>query len=199
MVDTGAEVNIMTKTAATRLGLHYSPSNTQLRMVNAPPTSVSRVAHGVSITLGEWHGKTNFIVAPLDLFDIIIAQEFFQEFHTVIDPYLQRLIVVEKGGTSMVSMVKGPKTDGQVRLTAMQLKKNPKKEKLTFLATITSLKEDNGAKKSLPPGMKKLPRENNVMMPKKPPRRLPPKKEVDHEAELEEIKKQLKSCARALI
>lgn len=80
----------------------------------------------------------------------------------------------------------------------MQLKKNPKKEKSTFLATITSLKEDNGAKKSLPPGMKKLSRENNIVMPKKPSRRLPPKKEVDHEAELKEIKKQLKELREGI-
>ena len=89
----------------------------------------------------------------------------------------------------MVPLGKTPKTEGQVRPTAMQLKKNPKKEKSTFLAIITSLKEDNGAKKSLSPGMKKLPRENNVVMPKKSPRRLPPRKEVDREGELEEINK----------
>ena len=77
MVNTGAEVNIMTKTAVTRLGLRYSPSNAQLRTVNAPPTPVSGVTHGVSIMLGEWQGKTNFTVAPLDLFDIIHGQEFF--------------------------------------------------------------------------------------------------------------------------
>ena len=53
MVDTGAEVNIMTKTAVTRLGLRYSPSNAQLRTVNAPPTPVSGVAQRVSITLAE--------------------------------------------------------------------------------------------------------------------------------------------------
>ena len=37
------------KTAATRLGLRYSPTNIQLKMVNAPPTPVDGVAHGVSI------------------------------------------------------------------------------------------------------------------------------------------------------
>ena len=79
MVDIGAEVNIMTKTEVTRLGLRYSPSNAKLRTVNAQPTPVSEVAHGVSITLGECHYKTNFIVAPLDLFDIILRHEFFQE------------------------------------------------------------------------------------------------------------------------
>ena len=36
------------------------------------------------------------------------------------------------------------------------------------------------------------------MMPKKAPRRLPPKKEVDHEAELKEIKKQLKELREGI-
>ena len=111
MVDTGAEVNIMTKTAATRLGLLCNPSNAQLRTVNALPTPVSGLAHGVNITLGEWQGKTNFTVAPLDIFDIILGQEFFQECHTVINHYLQRLLVIEKGETCMVPMVNAPKTE----------------------------------------------------------------------------------------
>ena len=76
LVDTGAEVNIMTKTGETRLGLLYSPSNTELITVNAPPTPVSVVTHGISITLGEWQRKTNFTVGPLNLFDIILGQEF---------------------------------------------------------------------------------------------------------------------------
>ena len=99
---------------------------------------------------------------------------------------------MEQRGTCIVPMVKAPKIEGRVRLTAMHLKKNHNKKRLKFLATITSLKEDNGAKKSLSPGMKKLPRENNVVMPKKPPRHLPSRKEVDREAEIQDIKKQLK-------
>ena len=58
----------------------------------------------------------------------------------------------------MVPMVKALKKKRKVRLTGIQLKKNPKKEKSTFVDINTSSKEDNGAKKSLPPGMKKLPR-----------------------------------------
>ena len=80
MVDTGAEVNIMIKMAVTRLGLSYSTSNTQLRMINAPPTPVSRVVKGVSITLDEWQGEMNFTIALLDLFDKFFGQEFFQQF-----------------------------------------------------------------------------------------------------------------------
>lgn len=90
MVDTGAEANLMTKTVTTKLGLSYSPSNTSRRStLNTPLTLVCGVAHGVSITLGKWQGKTNFTVVSLDIFDIILGQEFFQNCHTMIDPYLQ--------------------------------------------------------------------------------------------------------------
>ena len=94
-VDNGAEANLMAKTAATRLGLRYSPTNIQLKTVNAPPTPVDGVAHGVSITISDWQGKTMFIVAPLDIYDIILGQEFFQQCHTVIDPYLLQLMIME--------------------------------------------------------------------------------------------------------
>ena len=105
-VDNGAEANLMAKTAATRLGLRYSPTNIKIKTVNAPPTPVEGVAHGVSITIRDWRGKTKFIVAPLDIYDIILGQEFFQQCHTVIDPYLQHMMIMEKGGTYMVPMEK---------------------------------------------------------------------------------------------
>ena len=50
LVNTGAEANLMAKTASTRLGLHYIPSNIKLKTVNAPQTPMDGVAHGVSIT-----------------------------------------------------------------------------------------------------------------------------------------------------
>ena len=63
----------------------------------------------------------------------------------------------------MVPIGKAPNTKGQVRLTAIQLKNNPKKKKPTVVATITSLKKENGAKKSFPKCMKKVPKGNNVV------------------------------------
>ena len=111
-VDTGAEANLITKMATMRLGLRYSPSNIQLKTVNAPPTPVYGVSHGLSIMIGNWQGKNKFIVAPLDIYDIILGQEFFQQCVTVIDPYLQQLMIMEKEGTCMVPMVKTQKMEG---------------------------------------------------------------------------------------
>ena len=123
LVDTGAEVNVMTKTAATRLGLRYTASNTQIRTVNASPTPIVGVAHGVNITVGDWQGKTKFIVAPINMFDVILGQKFFQQCHAVIDPHLKILTIMEKGREYTVPMVKAQATEGQARLTAMKLER----------------------------------------------------------------------------
>ena len=91
----------------------------------------------------------------------------------MIDPYLQRLLVMEQRRTCIVPMIKAPKIERQVRLTTMQLKKNLKKEKSKFLATITSSKEDNDTKKSLTPVHKEGSKREQYSNPKKPARCLP--------------------------
>ena len=129
----------------------------------------------MSITIGDWQGKTKFFVAPLDIYDIILQKEFLQKFHTVIDPYLQQLMIKEKGRTCMVPMVKAQKMEGQIQLTAMKLERVD--VKLTSAATIASSGEYNEVKKSLPPCTKRVLRTNTAVMKKKPPRQLPPMKE----------------------
>ena len=64
LVDTGVEVNVITKTVATRLGLRYTASNAQIRTVNASSTPIVGVAHEVNIMVGDWQGKAKFIVDP---------------------------------------------------------------------------------------------------------------------------------------
>ncbi|XP_055822010.1 uncharacterized protein LOC129890490 [Solanum dulcamara] len=136
MVDSGAEANIMTKTAAARLGLSYESSNTLLKTVNASLTPVCGVSHGVDITLGKWQ-------------------------------------------------VKMPRKEGQAHLSAMQLVRGLKKWEPTFVATIVSLDEGNGAKETLPPCIEKVLEENRDVMPEELPRHLPLRREVDHKIELE--------------
>ncbi|MCF8701922.1 retroviral-like aspartic protease family protein, partial [Corynebacterium sp. MC-10] len=185
MVDTGAEANIMTKSAAARLGLSYSPSSTRLKTVNALPTPVCGVAHGIDATLGRWRGKTSFAVAPLDIFDVILGQEFFRQCHTMIDPYLQRMLVMEKEGSCMVPLVEMPKAEGFSHVSAMQLIKGLKKGEPTYLATIVSSSESDGAVEPLPPCIEKVLNENKDVMPEELPKHLPPRREVDHRIELE--------------
>lgn len=136
MVDTGIEANIMNKSATTRLGIRYNPSNACLRTVNTPATPMCGVAQGVDIILGKCHGKTNFTVAPLDLFDIILGQKFFQRCHTVIGLYLQQLMFMEQGGSPIVPLVKVPKLERQAQLSALQLMNGFKDKKSLSCSTL---------------------------------------------------------------
>lgn len=65
---------------------------------------------------------TIFIVTLLDLFDIVLGQDFFQRRYTMIDPYLQELFM-KKGGSCMVALIKVPNSEGQAQLSNLQLVK----------------------------------------------------------------------------
>ncbi|XP_069145655.1 uncharacterized protein [Solanum lycopersicum] len=155
--DSRAEANIMTKTATEKLGLKIVPSNNRLKTVNAPPTPVCGIAHG----------------------------EFFQCCHTMIDSYLQQLMVIDGEGSCMVPLVRVSKKDEYAQLSAMHIVKGLKKGAPTFLATIASSGEDYGAMEPLTPIIETVLKENSDVMPEELPKTLSPRREVDHMIELE--------------
>ena len=92
----------------------------------------------------------------------------------------------------MVPLIMVTKREDQVCLIDMQLVRSPKKKESMLIDNNASSKEENGAKKLLRPCMVKVLEKNNVVMPKKTPRRLPPRNEVYHKIKLEKIEKCLK-------
>lgn len=121
VVDTAAEANVVTKAAAEKLGLKFSSSDAKLRMANAPLTPVCGIASGVDITLGNWHGKANFHVAPNDLFDIILGQPFFRQCPVLVSPYFQQLVVMGQEGTFTLPLRPMPAFKEAIKLSALQL------------------------------------------------------------------------------
>ncbi|XP_070020079.1 uncharacterized protein [Nicotiana sylvestris] len=185
MVDTGATHNFMTEAAAKRLELKLSPTNSRVKTVNAEVQNARGVANGVGVKLGTWKGMTNFTVTAMNIFDIILGQEFFRHCHTLIDPYLQRLLVMEREGSCMVPTVTMPHGQIQARFSAMQVVKGIKKGEPTLVATIASLEEDKNFQDIVSPCIEKLLEENKDVMPEELPKHLPPRREVDHKIELE--------------
>lgn len=136
-------------------------------------------------TLGKLQGKTNFTVALLDIFNIILRQEFFRQCHNMIDLYLQCMLVMKQEVSCMVPLVKIPKSKGIVYLLAMQILKGLKKGEPTFLATIMSSSQKDGAKETLPPCIEKMLEEHKDVMLDELPNTFTSKREVDHTIELE--------------
>ncbi|XP_060172138.1 uncharacterized protein LOC132603213 [Lycium barbarum] len=173
LVDTGATHNFVTEAAAKRLELKLAPINALVKTVNAKPENARGVVSGVSVKLGDWKGMTNFTATTMDIFDIVLGQEFFTHCHAMIDPYLQRLLVMEQEGACMMPTVTMSHEQGHAQLSALQLVEGLKKEEPTFMTTITSLEEDN------------LLEENKNGISKELPKRLPLRLEQDHKIELE--------------
>ncbi|XP_070018206.1 uncharacterized protein [Nicotiana sylvestris] len=108
MIDTGATHNFVSEAAAKKLELKLAPTNSRVKTVNAKIQNARGVANGVGVKLGTWKGMTNFTVTAMDIFDIILGQEFFRHCYTLIDPYLQRLLVMEREGACMVPTMTMP-------------------------------------------------------------------------------------------
>lgn len=93
----------------------------------------------------------------------------------MIDPYLQRMLVLEKEGSCMVPLVEIPKSERVAQLSPMQIVKRLKKGEPTYLATIISLDESDDAIETLPPCIEKVLEENKNVIPKELSRHLPPR------------------------
>ncbi|XP_069150358.1 uncharacterized protein [Solanum lycopersicum] len=182
MVDIGATHNFVTEQKARELGLSYVASNTKLKTVNAIPTTVTGFAPKVSIELGEWAGQTDFTIAPMDVFDVILGLDFWYEVNAFILPRRNQLHISDIGGSCVVPLIRVPQTG--MHLSAMQIIKGFKRGEPTFLATLI---EDAGSYTEavpLPPCIEHILSTNKDVMPTELPQRLPPRREVDHQIEL---------------
>ncbi|KAM3344010.1 hypothetical protein P3S68_026101 [Capsicum galapagoense] len=181
MVDTGATHNFVTEEKAKELGLVFVTSDSMLKTVNCLPTNVNGLAPRVNLTLGGWKGETDFSVVPMDVFGIVLGLDFWYEINAFISPRLNRLAICDEGGSCIVPLIRVAQSG--TRLSAMQLVKGFKKGEPTFLAT---LMEIGGCQEAelVPSSVQCVLKENKDVMPEELPKRLPPRREVDHEIEL---------------
>ena len=182
MVDTGATHNFVTEQKAKELGLTYVASNTMLKTVNALPTYVHGFAPKVPIDLGGWTGLTDFTIAPMDVFDIILGLDFGYEVNTFISTRHNQLHISDTGGSCVVPLIRVQQNG--MHLSAMQIIKVFNKGEPTFLATLIEDAESCTEAVPLLPCIEQVLSNNRDVMPTKLPQRLPPRREVDHQIEL---------------
>lgn len=116
MVLTGATHNFMTESEAKILELKFAPSNSHLKTVNVDLQNAHSVDNGVGIILDQLEGTKNFTSTTNDIFDIILGRKFFRLCPTLIDPYLQCLLVLEHKGSCMVPIISIPHSQIQVQV-----------------------------------------------------------------------------------
>lgn len=185
MVDSGATQNYVADRIAHKLGLKLCQDGSSIKAVNSPARLISGIANNVPIRIGTWAGKATFMAIPMDDFQMILGMEFWR---TALHRYRLWTRLLSWGSKPcLVATSKAAPSvekDKTALVSAMQVKKGFRKGQPTFLATIKE--ESQGSTVTeLPAEVSGLLKEFESVTPPELPKRLPPRRAVDHKIELE--------------
>ncbi|KAL2225718.1 UNVERIFIED_CONTAM: Transposon Tf2-12 polyprotein, partial [Sesamum indicum] len=163
-----------------RLGLVLEKGVGRVKAINSAAQPIAGVAKSVQIKVGAYEGKTNLSVVVMDDFKLILGLEFLRDTRTAVLPHVDSLMMM--GAKPCVIPTLAGRT-GERNLSAMQFEKGRKRNEPSYLCTLC-LDEMEEVSGPIPGGIKKLLMEFEDVMPDELPRKLPPKRAVDHEIEL---------------
>lgn len=122
----------------------------------------------------------------MDDFQVVLGMEFFDQVHAFPIPASNSLSILDGNRPCMVEAERAAKVENKA-LSALQFKRGMKKDP-SFLATIRELNDGEDAaiaKDPTPSKVQAVLQEYKDVMPQELPKKLPPRREVDHEIELE--------------
>ncbi|KAL0449443.1 UNVERIFIED_CONTAM: RNA-directed DNA polymerase [Sesamum latifolium] len=180
MIDTGATHNYLASAEVERLGLVLEKGVGRVKAINSAAQPIAGVAKSVLIKVGPFEGKTNLSVVVMDDFKLILGLEFLRDTRTAVLPHVDSLMMM---GTKPCVIPTLAGRTGEKNLSAMQFEKGCKRSEPSYLCTLR-FDEIEEASGPIPGVVKKLLREFEDVMPDELPRKLPPKRTVDHEIEL---------------
>ncbi|PKI72750.1 hypothetical protein CRG98_006835 [Punica granatum] len=167
---------------AKKLGFRVERTRGQLKTVNSEEGPTCDVAKDVDIRIGQWSGKVTVEVIPFDDYDFVIGMDFLDKIDALLVPFADCICVLD-AKCQCVVMVKRSMGNGQKTLSAMQLKRGIQKGKVTYLVAL-KVDEDAGSEDDVPAEVAQVLNSFKDVMPTELPKKLPPKREVDHRIEL---------------
>ncbi|XP_019058307.1 PREDICTED: uncharacterized protein LOC104816062 [Tarenaya hassleriana] len=185
MFDTGASHNFMDAGEAKRLKLRVDGSGGTVKPVNSPAQNASGIARDVRIQIGDWVGKTDFTILPMDDFRVVLGLTFFRSVSTFIPASTTTLVIIDKDKPTIVQLKAAP--TASTTLTAMQFKRGVKNSE-SFLATVRNLNQgeetDMPDQPAIPAEVRHVLFDFADVMPEELPKKLPPRRGIDHAIEL---------------
>ncbi|GJX16760.1 putative nucleotidyltransferase, ribonuclease H [Tanacetum coccineum] len=184
LVDSGVTHNFVAVEEVERLGITATKGSGTIKAVNFPAKPIQGVAKDVQAKIGEWEGMTDLSMVPMNDFKVVFRLEFLDKVRAFPMPFANSLCILDGGKTYMVSTEWDAK-HGAKTLSAMQFKKGFNKSEPCYLA-VTRLETHEGSSKvEVPKAIERVLEEFKDVMPKELPKKLPPRREVDHTIELE--------------
>jgi len=88
LVDSGASHNFLKTEVVKELGLIV------MKVVNCKENATIDVASSVHIWLEKWEGWANFMVMPIDDFEVILGQDFLRRTRSVLMPWMENMVIL---------------------------------------------------------------------------------------------------------
>ena len=181
MLDTGADTVYMAKELADEVGLLYKKEGGFIKGVNAQSLAIHGVARDTDIKIGQWQGKIDITVAPIDDKKFYLGIDFIDMVKATLNPSTNTMCIME--GQPCVVPLRREIGDGL--LSAIQFTKGVRRREPTYLASLKSNDETEDGGHDIPKEVQTVLIKYKDVLPSKLPKNLPPKREVDHAIELE--------------
>lgn len=185
LVDSGSTGNFISEKVVKDGGFATILDTTRtLEFANGETQAISRKTKKVRLQIGEFHSRTTLDVAPLK-YDVVLGRPWLAEYNPIIDWKLPE-VNIQFGGKEVVlplaNMDPEPCPESKL-ISAIQLKRLVRKKGNPVILAIVRSTEDSGNSDSLHPGFVKLKKNYEVLFSED--FELPPKRDVDHQIELE--------------
>lgn len=95
MIDTSATHNFMNEQKTKRLGLQLLTEVGTIKAVNSGVRSIMGIAKDVPMKIGKWQGMLDFIVFPMNDFQIVLGLALFNIVPTILDTSEGTLIILD--------------------------------------------------------------------------------------------------------
>ena len=118
--------------------------DSKIKAVNSQAQETHGMAKNMAIQIGDWKGTIDFLSVPLDDFDFILGNDFFQRAKVALLPHLNGLLIMDKKKPCfVVGISNSPKTPSREKtLSALQLEKGLRKGEHTYVMALIEIKQD---------------------------------------------------------
>ncbi|KAK4397821.1 hypothetical protein Sango_1257600 [Sesamum angolense] len=170
-----------------RVQINGKAHSSRIKALNSKAKPIQGVAC-VELKVSAWTGKCNLMVVPLDDFDVILGMDFILLANAMVIPYLSGLFIADQNSTCFVQVtylqdfVRSAKKKDSL-ISAMQVKAGLRHGEQTYLAALIEIKSD--VVQEVPDEVGELLQEFKDVFPPELPKKLPPRRAIDHAIKLE--------------
>lgn len=186
MLDIGTTHNFIDENEALRLGLDIAREQGTIKAVNSEAKPATGIARNVPTKIGYWQGTLDFTVVSMDDFKIVLGISCFKKALAFSVLAYSSLVILNDHKIRVIPLRNGEKMKN-LMLSTLQFKRRLGKDTsyLTSVRELQDNKEESHDKPPLPRCIKEVLANYKDVMSTKLPNKLPTRREVDHEIELE--------------